>query len=954
MGKRKERRLAAMTSAGRRVKLDLFAEPSGDLGGSSGQDEVGGDDDSKNHAGLPNSPSSSGQQPENPLLLLEQYSDDELDDESSKSLNNAIVENFLADLDDQAKVAAGKECEENGVNGLAAQKAEQHSVEKVSVSLDTLQKLEGNGIRESDATEADDLQREVESSVQVSVAAISDVQVGEDVSSGWKLVLHEESNQYYYWNTTTGETSWDVPNGLVQKTDAAAGENAVELEDTTVSLPSNGSMAENPNCETEETYEQRPEMELQTGHTSDVPDIEDGELVLDEFDVKMSSGSLREPYHGSSLPGKQSDDALLGNESATGADQGEHETWSNFSSSLVKHGEYLLEKLLSLKGSKDHLQGQDQLSKHILEVELRLHDIKSLLSHGSSLLPFWLHSERQLKQLEATINAGVFQSYELEKTSNVEATQKSQENLGDDIKADTTEKKRTCSASEYSQATDYDVKVSEVQKDPHNKAYNNATAHTKHATSVEYPNPLADSGAGGKHEVGVLVELSSTDALQSEEDMDMDVEMEVEDEIPASNRITRDELGAQHYSPPELPFSPHPPPPDEGFGVPPPPDDDWIPPPPPDNELVPPPPPDEPPESTFPSQPSEPESVQPFSYANQYNLSYPGSNFEYYGQTSTVPGGGYYALSDGHQLAVPLPIYYESVPNTYPGVSTDVVNPVEPVSYYGLQDGTVPPLPMVSSAESSGLVGLGSDQIRLVEAHTEGGSTSLPHTKADISAIGGETERAYVETAFSSASFEAPATISVTQGTSLSSTPAVTSTAVGAAETVPKVQSKARSKKRTVAVVSNLRSNKKVSSLVDKWKAAKDELHEEEEDEPENAYEMLEKKRRREIEQWRAQQIASGEAKDNANFQPLGGDWRERVKRRRAQMKKEAVEDTPLEEGVEHVIYNAKPNLMILKSDDASIWQYRNNYFNFLSDQSRKAYAGKLVTSHAIGILPNF
>lgn len=32
----------------------------GDLGGSSGQDEVGGDDDSKNHAGLPNSPSSSG------------------------------------------------------------------------------------------------------------------------------------------------------------------------------------------------------------------------------------------------------------------------------------------------------------------------------------------------------------------------------------------------------------------------------------------------------------------------------------------------------------------------------------------------------------------------------------------------------------------------------------------------------------------------------------------------------------------------------------------------------------------------------------------------------------------------------------------------------------------------------------------------------------------------------
>lgn len=60
MGKRKERRLAAKTNAGRRVKLDLFAEPSGDLGGSAEHDELGGDMKSKGHDGLPNSPSSSG------------------------------------------------------------------------------------------------------------------------------------------------------------------------------------------------------------------------------------------------------------------------------------------------------------------------------------------------------------------------------------------------------------------------------------------------------------------------------------------------------------------------------------------------------------------------------------------------------------------------------------------------------------------------------------------------------------------------------------------------------------------------------------------------------------------------------------------------------------------------------------------------------------------------------
>lgn len=60
MGKRKERRLAAQSAAGRRVKLDLFAEPSGDLGASSAKDEVGGEGDSENRAGLPKSPSSSG------------------------------------------------------------------------------------------------------------------------------------------------------------------------------------------------------------------------------------------------------------------------------------------------------------------------------------------------------------------------------------------------------------------------------------------------------------------------------------------------------------------------------------------------------------------------------------------------------------------------------------------------------------------------------------------------------------------------------------------------------------------------------------------------------------------------------------------------------------------------------------------------------------------------------
>ncbi|CAI5514372.1 unnamed protein product [Closterium sp. Naga37s-1] len=40
--------------------------------------------------------------------------------------------------------------------------------------------------------------------------------------SVWQAVLEPESGEYYYWNTVTGETSWSVPEELVQ-TEAAAG-----------------------------------------------------------------------------------------------------------------------------------------------------------------------------------------------------------------------------------------------------------------------------------------------------------------------------------------------------------------------------------------------------------------------------------------------------------------------------------------------------------------------------------------------------------------------------------------------------------------------------------------------------------------------------------------------------------------------------------------------------------
>ncbi|KAI5392008.1 hypothetical protein KIW84_076698 [Lathyrus oleraceus] len=43
-----------------------------------------------------------------------------------------------------------------------------------------------------------------------------DDQDGSGVSSGWKIVMHEESQLYYYWNVETEETSWEVPQVLIQ------------------------------------------------------------------------------------------------------------------------------------------------------------------------------------------------------------------------------------------------------------------------------------------------------------------------------------------------------------------------------------------------------------------------------------------------------------------------------------------------------------------------------------------------------------------------------------------------------------------------------------------------------------------------------------------------------------------------------------------------------------------
>lgn len=197
-----------------------------------------------------------------------------------------------------------------------------------------------------------------------------------------------------------------------------------------------------------------------------------------------------------------------------------------------------------------------------------------------------------------------------------------------------------------------------------------------------------------------------------------------------------------------------------------------------------------------------------------------------------------------------------------------------------------------------------------------------------------------------------PVVVSTAVVPAVPSLPVVASTAVESSATPTNMEAKKVAKgklgkKRThsVAVAPMLMTNKKVSSLVNKWKQAKEELHGSDEDEDEKALydlEMLERKRQKEIEQWHRQQIASGEALDNANFQPLGTlDWRERVKRaKKADMKEGEIHaKSPtlvLESQKESP--PKKPDLIELSKGLPSGWQA------FWDETSSEVYYGNLAT----------
>ncbi|KAI3417060.1 uncharacterized protein J3R85_014799 [Psidium guajava] len=799
-------------------------------------------------------------------------------------------------------------------------------------------KLEESDVKESETSVSHDLPKEIESGQHIHVAGTFDAQEVGDVSSGWKIVMHEETNQYYYWNVDTGETSWEVPEVLSQMTNSAG---------DTYKAPTE--MPRNPG---HDSHESDPSSTTTAGKDGDCVFFGDKgagseDALLDSQSQKLDEYRSRKDEMTEEQNVENLDDAYYRDDIHKGSK--EYPLGTDNGTYLIQQSKCLLEKLKSLESSKELHYVRERILKYVIEVETRLSDMKSLSSYGVALHPFWVHSERQLERLELATD-------EFKRMVNGEVKETSDGKLEKNMKLEFREDQNKNEEGFLTSQT-----AASFPNDASTAAEPCAVNHD-HVTNDEHlASQLRIRQLGGGTVDGELVNSSFisdgpivTASVDAGEDVDMDVDMEVEDVGPVSTTITG-MIGVESAVVPEKSSVVDPPPEpssvpsEDQYFIPPPPDEEFIPPPPPDAEQIPPPPPDEPPEPSYPPPAPYTEVEQPSSYTEQYPLTYPNTTYEYYGQNAVL-NSNFYGHAEGSQVVLPHgSVSYVALPSTTASI---IVNPAESVAYYST-DAAVPAVPGVGIVNTTQFesqfnslnysYSTTTDELGSVYALAETSSSSIPLSGVASSVVGSLSENETSDVPSTSSAIETSVTMSEKNNIAAPSVnTAAASAATVASSAISKVQSKVlRSKKRTVAVAPSLRSNKKVSSLVDKWKAAKEELQGDDEDEAKTALALLEKKRQREIEEWRAQQIASGEAKENANFQPLGGDWRERVKRKRAQAAGEAVQNQEqLNAG------NQQPDLVELSQSLPSGWQA------YWDESSKQVYYGNLVTSETTWTRP--
>ncbi|KAF5199634.1 Ww domain-containing protein [Thalictrum thalictroides] len=788
-----------------------------------------------------------------------------------------------------------------------------------------------------------DPQKGEESTGLTSDPSTSGMQTTEEVIFGWKLVIHEQTNQYYYWNIETGETSWEAPaifaQGMEVRTDQKAlpviEETASTLSNTTAyntlhrepfvySTVATGDQCNGTNFISHDEEKCKPSHQAEIakeGHSDEnfvvvYPELNSGihtEIVNSK--IRTSPGSKCVDEH-----------ILVAN--------GHPEAGLAHPTQLVRYAESLIQRLKHLERSDIQLQEWDWISRYILEIEIRLSDFNSLLVYGSSLFPYWMHSEEKLRGLECAINDHISQLTMSGQTNRDAGIISHKDGRTPHLSIEGDSELNVVNQILVSSCSSPNIDTAIIKKEADDILTLNDA-------------PIVKGSIPAVNETVLPKEFVLQSVSSAVEDEDMDVDMEVEDEAPINDHSSRDALGAKKISPPEQFIQPDLPrdvPPsvlETEYDVPPPPDEEWIPPPPPDAEPVPPPPPDDPPSPTYIPQPPYSEAVPYLPYTAQYTMSYPLSSSEYYGPVTTeVPSLNYYAHAEEPRAVESQSAqYFDAVSTT----TSTIINPIDPLVYYGLPSGPPPLVPSIIYGESGPLSyhNTTAEQKGTLKSLGESECTLLPNLKGDsvAFAVSQETEMLAEQVAPLSTTVQATITIAPVPSTTAISGAIAQSTSAAKAPTKGM-----RIKKKTIGVTPTLRSNKKVSSLVDKWKAAKEELHEDEEDEPQNAYEMLERKRQREIDAWRAQQIATGEAKDNANFQPLGGDWRERVKKRRRA--KSSISESMQSLPDASIDGKQPPDLIELSKDLPPGWQA------YWDESSQKAYYGNTITSETTWTRP--
>lgn len=265
----------------------------------------------------------------------------------------------------QANVTADKECEQiTGINSSTDHNSPdvgQHNIQNGTASKEFLQELQESRTTQNDASDASkDL---VEQHVPINVTP--NMHVNGDVCLGWKMVLHEESNQYYYWNTLTGETSWNVPDVLAELTseiknnnDAKGTENAVVNPEVSIDTqPTVGSGFTDENCKIEGMPNLSSHMEVSTDDPSAMPKYSSAACDVKNMDRGCNRDAvcalLQEPPSPEKL--EAASGAGSGRQMQNLVVPGEHESGTDLCSHLTRLGEFLLERLEALKGYWTHL-----------------------------------------------------------------------------------------------------------------------------------------------------------------------------------------------------------------------------------------------------------------------------------------------------------------------------------------------------------------------------------------------------------------------------------------------------------------------------------------------------------------------------------------------------------------------------------------------------------------------